>query len=126
MNSPQSYEELMAMIGLGGDNAGLEAQMAQQQAQAQALRSDAPQMRQAGRVNVAPHWMEMLGGLAKNNVANQKSQQAMQTQQQIAQNKQAQYAQMLRMMQAQQPSAPPAGPGFQIPQPQSPGSLGGY
>jgi hypothetical protein len=120
-----TYEQMMEMIGLGGQNSDLEAQIAQQRAQAEALRIGAPEMRQAGRVAVAPHWMEMLGGLARNKVAGDLDKGAMSSNTAMNANKQAQFAQLLRAMSGGQSSAP-GGPGFQLPQQKLPGHLGDY
>lgn len=116
-----TYEEMMRMIQTGGDNAGLQQDMARQLEQAKALQGQAPQMRQAGNVAVAPHWMEMLGMMARENAAKKMRDSADVTGRQINQNKQAQFAKLLQSMQMGQPSAPAAGPGFQLPKPQGMG-----
>lgn len=61
-----SEEELKMLLGLGGANAGLDDQMTRLAAQAQGLRGGArPAMRSAGDIVKAPHWMELLGGMAQ-------------------------------------------------------------
>lgn len=61
--TPEEYAQLLSM---GGENTDLDMQMQMQMAQAKAMRQgNAPQMKQAGRVAVAPHWLELLGGLAR-------------------------------------------------------------
>ena len=66
MNEPMSYEEYLQLLQLGGDNADLANAIAQQQQQAEWLRMNAPEMRGNGRVQTAPGFMELLGGLARN------------------------------------------------------------
>lgn len=61
-----SEEELKMLLGLGGQNADLDSQMSRLTAQAQMLRGGgAPKMRSGGDVVKAPHWMELVGGLAQ-------------------------------------------------------------
>ena len=112
-----TYEEMMAMIGQGQENAGLEEQIKMQLAQAQALRSaGAPEMRQAGRVMVAPHPLELLAGLAQQYAGKDLQDQAMKSSGDIRANKQAQFAAMLRQMAGGgQPQT--TGPGMQLPKP---------
>jgi hypothetical protein len=65
--TPEEYEQLAALTT---QNAELDQQMKLQMAQANAMRQGTmPQMRQAGRIATAPHWLEMLGGLAREKTA---------------------------------------------------------
>lgn len=62
--TPDQYAMLLQ---LGGDNAGLQDDIKRQMAQADQLRmTELPGMRGNGRVQVAPHALELLGGLARN------------------------------------------------------------
>ena len=114
-----TYEEMMAMIGQGQDAGSLEDQIKMQMAQADQLRqNNVPQMRQAGAVHVAPHPLEVLGGLAREYASNQQQEGAAANQKKIRNLKQEQFAAMLRQL-AGQGTAPggqqPAGNGFQPP-----------
>ena len=115
-----TYEEMMAMIGQGEQTGNLEDQIKMQLAQAEQLRgAGSPQMRQAGRVNVAPHPLELLGALAQQYAGKGLQDQAMQGQKDSRALKQQQFAAILRQMAGPQQSAPPAGNGFQLPKPPS-------
>ena len=73
-----TYEEYMKLLDLGSENQGLSDQIAMQLEQAKALREGAaPEMRTAGRVAVAPHWLELAGGLAQTYVGERKRNEAM-------------------------------------------------
>jgi len=62
--SPEEMQMLMELI-MQGQSAGPEQDSIKRQfAQADAMRGSAPEMRQGGRVQTAPHWLELLGGLA--------------------------------------------------------------
>ena len=119
-----TYEQMMAMIGQGGENEDLQNQIDMQMRQAEMLRGGAaPRGRQAGNVFVAQHPMEMIGGLAQQYVGQQMQNRAQEGQKQMTANKQAQYASLLKSLSGGGGSPPPAaGPGFAIPRPQSPGS----
>jgi hypothetical protein len=58
-------EEYDKLLGLGNENVLLEDEIRRQLLQAENLRAMPMEMRQAGRVTVAPHWMELLGNLAR-------------------------------------------------------------
>lgn len=117
MAQPISYEELMQMLQLGGETEGLDAQMKQQLAQAEQLRGGgAPQMRQAGRMMVAPHPMELLGGLAKQFAAVKMAKDAETTSGQIRSKKGTQNQMLLKaLMQQQGMDQPNAGQGLVMP-----------
>ena len=111
-----TYEEMMAMVGQGEQTGNLEDQIKRQMAQAEAMRgAEGPQMRNAGRVQVAPHPLELLGSLAKVNVGNQLERQAADSQKKVRALKQQQFAAMLQQMAGGQSQPAPAGPGFQLP-----------
>ncbi len=81
MDQPLTPEEYQKLLDLGNQNMGLDNQIAMQQKQADMLRQgNRPDMRQAGRLTVAPHWMELVGGLAREGVGNRVANQAMQGQ----------------------------------------------
>ena len=106
------------MIGQGEQTGNLEDQIKRQLAQAEALRgAEAPQMRNAGRVMVAPHPLELLGSLAKVNVGRQLEDQAATGQRDIRAIKQQQFAALLRQMAGGGQPMEPAGPGLQLPRP---------
>jgi hypothetical protein len=96
------YEELLR---LGGQNEEAASQMKIQSQQAQMLRRNGqmPDMRQAGRLTVAPHWLELVGNLASQKVAGDidKKMQGSLTEQ--AARKQQQNAIILRQMMQQAP-----------------------
>lgn len=107
-----SEHELIQMIMLGQQNAGLEDEIQRQQAMADQLRTDAPEMRQAGRVTVAPNIMEYVGGMAKNFASGQLGQQAAAGKKQVIGNQQTQMIDFLKAL-TQKQSTP-------APQPQMP------
>jgi len=114
--TPEEYQQLLT---LGQDNALMGDELKQQLAIAEQLRQgNAPQMRNAGRATVAPHWMELLGGLAREKSSYDRMGQAQQTRKGMQGNMNAQHALMLRALGAgaQQPApGPTAGTGFMPP-----------
>lgn len=124
-----SQEDWARLIALGGDNSNLEAAIKQQLAQAEALAPTPPQMKNAGRVVIAPNVLELLGGLAQ-----RKAQQNLLDQAQAGRTKQTANTNLQNQMIMQailsgQPTAPSSSPvggnGFLPPKPQGPFSLGG-
>lgn len=83
---PLSMEEYIKLLELGGQNSELAAQIKQQLAMAEQLRAEAPSMRGNSRIQVAPHFMEYLGGLARNRASALQSQAATDSQKRAAQN----------------------------------------
>ncbi len=79
MQQPLTPEQYQQLLDLGGENSDLATQMQMQMAQAKALRPEAPQMRQVGNVARAPHWMELIGGLAQAKTSNDLNAAAMAT-----------------------------------------------
>lgn len=111
-----TYEEMMQMIGQGTDTGNLQDQIAMQLKRAEALRQDnIPQMRNAGRVQVAPHPLELLGGLAKEYSAQNLQDKAQASQKDIRMKQQEQFAMLLRQL--AQPQQQTAGPGLMPPRP---------
>lgn len=115
---PMTEDEYMRMMQLGSENQALQAQIAQ----AQAL-SGRPEMRSAGRITKAPHWMEYLGSMANSRAVNN-SQDKMRKNQDL-QNQMF----MAMLLKSQQPQAPvtgepAAGNGFQPPRQRSPYEFG--
>jgi hypothetical protein len=123
-------EQYMELLQLGGDNAKLEELMRMQMAQAEAMQAQAqpPRMRGNSRVQVAPHFLELLGGLAQSKAANVLQNRAIESSGKRADNQTAQNNAIMQAILRQrqmQPAAPPGGTGFMPPQPKSPYSLGG-
>lgn len=111
-----NYDEMMAMIGGGQESGNLEDQIKMQLEQAAALRKgNAPQMRQAGNVMVAPHPLELLGGLAKEYSGQRLQNKAQEGQKSVRAIQQKQFADYLRSMAGGQSTQSPAGNGFQLP-----------
>lgn len=111
-----TYEEMMAMIGGGQESGNLEDQIKMQLEQAASLRKgNTPQMRQAGNVMVAPHPLELLGGLAKEFAGQNLQNQAQASQKSVRGIQQKQFADYLRALAGGQAPQEPAGNGFQMP-----------
>lgn len=127
MNEPLTLEQYQELLALGGQNADLDQQMKMQLAQAKMMREGgAPQMREVGRVTVAPHWLELVGGLAKQKVAGDIDKQAMMTGQTRQANVNKQNEMIMRGILGGTPQASTAqGPGLRLPKPRSPFSFGG-
>lgn len=129
MDPMLEQEAMRQMLALGEQNAQLDPQIAQQQAMAERLRVGAPQMRDAGRLVKAPHWLELLGNMAQNGVAMKKDKKVASLQRERGANTALQnqmfMAQLLRQQQGQQPQQEIAGPGMQLPKPTAPGQFGG-
>lgn len=102
MDNNSNFEELTPeeyahLLQLGGINQGLAEQIKMQMEQSKHLRVDhLGNGRDFGRVTVAPHWMEVIGGLARNKAAQQKDDQVLRTQGNVNANQQIQYAMILK------------------------------
>lgn len=116
---PMQEEEMLRLIQLGSQNAGLDDQIKQQMAMAAIMREgNAPQMRYAGRMVRAPHWMELLGGLAREKTAGDLDKQVRTSQETQRGNIMAQNEAILRALMAQrqaQQEQPNAAPGILMP-----------
>lgn len=96
-NEPLSNEEYLYLLSLGSMNTDLANALQMQMAMSKNLRvTNGPQMREAGRVAVAPHPLEVAGDLARNYVAGQMDKRAYGAQQNINQNRQLQNQMILR------------------------------
>lgn len=104
--TPEEYRQLLT---LGGENTDLDSQIAMQLAQAEAMRGQSPQMRQAGRVSVAPHWMELFGQLAKERASQIQRGKAAEGTKSRTKNTQAQNDLILKGILGGRPPAPPQG-----------------
>ena len=136
---PMADEEYYRRIlQLGNDNQGIDQGVRMQLAQADAMRKGAaPQMREAGRLVVAPNIVELLGGLARTKTATDLQKQATQGMGTMRQNTMDQNMMFLhKLLGAQQPAPQPNGapgtlvPGVQsgnglVPRTPSPYSFGG-
>jgi hypothetical protein len=113
--TPEQYAELLR---LGQENAGLEGESARMLEQAQALRAGPLEMRGSGRIQTAPHFLELFGNLAREKSSGDVRAEAEKKKKGILANTQSQQALMLRALAAnsQPPSAPPVGPGMGLPQ----------
>lgn len=114
---PMDAEEYQRLLALGSENQGLDDAIKMQMAQAAAMRhGGAPQLREAGKLVVAPHWMELLGSLAKEKVAGDLSRSSADKQRAMRGNTQTQNEAILRAIlgQGQQPQ-PNAAPGVLTP-----------
>lgn len=116
MNEPLTPEEYQALLQAGVSNAELDAIMQMQMAQANQLRTGAPEMRGNSRVQMAPHWLEMVGGLARNKVAGDKEQAALATKKQMVQNTGNQNQLLLKALMSQAGGVGTGGTG-EMPQP---------
>jgi hypothetical protein len=120
-----NYEEMMKLIGQGGESAGLDQQIQSQLAQAKQMREGMPelQMRGTGRVQVAPHWSEGVAQMVRGYGSGQMTAKAGELQGQQRGVQQQQYAAILKAIMAQQqpqaPTAPIAGSGSITPGMQS-------
>ena len=123
MNQSLTPEEYQQLLDLGGQNEEAQQLMVQQQRQAQGLRQgNRPQMRNAGNMNVAPHWLELAGGLAKEYQAGKLDKGVAASTKEQAMRKQQQNAMMLRALMGQQQQAPQGtGPGMMLPGMKPPG-----
>lgn len=129
-SDPLTPEDYAKLLQLGTDNAGLENAVRMQMAQAQYMRPQPLEMRGNSRVQRAPHWMELIGNLAREKATQNLIQKSVTAQQQQVGNSQLQNQMILRALMAR--NAPPtipaptaiAGPGLQ-PGTRTPFSLGG-
>lgn len=114
VDPPMEMAEALRLLGLGSENQGLDDSIRQQMAQAQFMREGSvPQMRDAGRVVRAPHWLEMLGGLAKQKVAGDLTRSAQQGMAKQRGNTLEQNRAILQaIMRQQQTPEPPGGTGI--------------
>lgn len=111
-----NYDEMMAMIGGGQESGNLEDQIKMQLEQAASLRKDNTlKMRQAGNVMVAPHALELLGGIAKEYAGQKLQARAQESQKSVRAIQQKQFADYLRALAGGQAPQEPAGGGFQLP-----------
>lgn len=60
-----TYEQYMELLNLGSENQGIDDAVALQLAQAKAIRPAPLEMRGNARIQTAPHWLELAGGLAQ-------------------------------------------------------------
>ena len=126
MNEALTLEELQQLLELGGQNDEASALLNMQKAQANRLRQgNTLQARDTGRVTVPPHWMELVGGLAREKVASDIDKKMEQSSKDQAMRRQQQNALMLRgLMNNQQQRAAPSvdtGLGMMLPNQRSPG-----
>lgn len=111
-----NYDEMMAMIGGGQESGNLEDQIKMQLEQAASLRKDNTlNMRQAGNVMVAPHVLELLGGIAKEYAGQKLQARAQESQKSVRAIQQKQFADYLRALAGGQAPQEPAGNGLQLP-----------
>lgn len=114
MDTPElTDEEYRQLLSLGGQNVELMNAIQAQKAQADRLRSAAPDMRGNGRIQTAPSVLEYLGNFAKNNVAGSLDKQVTQQQGTMNQNSQMQNQMVLQQIlrgQRQPTQAPMAAP----------------
>ena len=102
---PMTVKEYEALLSAGNANAALDPKIKQQMLMAEYLRKgNAPAARQAGNVYVAPNWMELAGGLAREYAANKQQNAALQALQAQQTNKQVQQALMLKALMGQAPA----------------------
>lgn len=103
--TPEQQAQYEELLRLGGQNEDAAQQMKQQQAQANLLRQNGqmPDMRRAGRMAVAPHWMELLGSLASQKVATDIDKKVSGTMAEQTARKQQQNAIILRQLMQQAP-----------------------
>lgn len=123
--TPEEYAQLLA---LGGDNAELQAQIAQQQALASGLRTnDFGQMRGNGRVMVAPSILETGANVFRNYRAGQMDEAIKSQQGKVLGNQRSQNEMIMRgILGRGQPGTQPAQPSG-IPDPyQNLRAPGGY
>lgn len=122
--------DLMSLIGMGGENAQLEDEMAQQQQKANMLRqmSQPLQGGQVGNHAWSPTALSQVLNAIPGMMAGQVDKKAAGNQTAINQNKQAQMAMLLRMLQGDpsqsQPPSQAMGPGMMPPNPQMPNGNG--
>ena len=105
-------EEYALLLQLGADNSQLDDAVKMQMLQAEQLRTGAPQMRQAGRVNVAPNALELLGNLAQNKVSYDKQKQALAGRGQAAGNMNQQNQMLMQALLRGRGAPQPAPPGW--------------
>lgn len=111
-----TVKEYEALLAAGNANAALDPKIKQQMLMAEYMRQgNRPQGRQAGAVFVAPHPLELAGGLAREYVANRKSADALKALQEQQTNKQAQQALMLKALMGQAPAPEHADPPPHVP-----------
>lgn len=124
-DEPMSTEDYVNLLQLGGDNENLANQIALMKAQADHLRMDSlGGARNYGRAAIAPSWLELLGGLARNKAAQNQTNEVGRMQGRSTANKQIQDALIMKGILSrysnQQPGAAPMG--ATPPPPASPGA----
>lgn len=113
---PMTPEEYQMLLQLGTDNSDLQETIKMQLAQAEALRRGGGLgMRDAGRMTVAPHWLELVGQLAREGVAYNKQESALADRKKMGANTQMQNNLIMQGILAR-PKAQPAPFSFQAPQ----------
>jgi hypothetical protein len=119
--SPEDMQVMMELI-MQGQTAGAEQKgIDRQLKQAEAMRGQAPQMVQGGRVQTAPHWLDVAGSLGTEYAGNQMGKKAEQRQKDLGASTAAQNQKLLELlgrMQQQKAAPPPM-------QPVMPGAGGG-
>lgn len=128
MSEPLTPEEYQKLLELAGQNDELAQQLAVQMQQAKNMREgvQSPQLRQAGRVVVAPHWMEALGGIAQQGAIARKDRSMEENRRKQANNRSLQNQMIMQsILKSTQPPPTVAGPGLMPPKQPSPYSFGG-
>lgn len=122
--TPEEYAQLLS---LGASNEADAQVMQHQMAAAKRLREgNVPQSQMMGRVVVPPSWLQMLSGLARENVAHNIDSGVRDSMQNQAMRKQQQNALVLRSLLGGQPAEQEdTGPGFMAPSPKPGFRLGG-
>lgn len=116
--SPEEMQVLMELIMQGQTASAEQESIKRQFAQADSMRGAVPEMRSGGRVQTAPHWMEMLGGLAGDFASHKVRGKAEQRQKELGAATAQQNQRLLEMLMKMQ-NRPPA------PQPMGPQPMGG-
>ena len=100
--TPEEYQQLLELGALNEEDA---AKLKLVLAQAENMQGmvKGPQARQYGNTVVAPHWLELVGGLAQQGAANNKQKQANEITGRQRMNQQKQQALMLKGLGIQQP-----------------------
>ena len=106
--TPEQYAQLLQM---GGENSDLQDEIKRQMAQAEMLRmNELGGMRGNGRVQVAPHALELLGGLARNWKAGELGKSSAATQKAVNENTQKQNMMIMQgILRGQQQGMPQQG-----------------
>lgn len=113
--TPEQYREL---LGLGTQNEELSDDVKMQMMLAKMMQPQGLEMRGNSRVQVAPHWMELIGQLAQQKAMLNMMEKSKESQKKIRTNSAAQNELILQALLPQPNAAgtaPPAGAGFQPP-----------